>query len=61
MRAIKLETARIIFSSDVFDAVAVVSAKALSFFFYQKLTGLLGFLFLNRVYIQLGVQASFLS
>ena len=61
MRAIKLETARILFSSDVFAVVAVVTAKALSFFFYQKLTGLLGFLFLNRVYIQLGVQASFLS
>ena len=36
MRAIKLETARILFSSDVFDAVAVVSAKALSFFFLLK-------------------------
>ena len=36
MRAIKLETARILFSSDVFDAVAVVSAKALSLFFLPK-------------------------
>ena len=58
MRGVKLETARILFSSDVFASVAVVGAKALSFFFYQKLTGLLGFPFLNRVYIQLGVQPS---
>ena len=36
MRAIKLETARILFSSDVFAAVAVVGAKALSFFFLPK-------------------------
>ena len=57
MRAIKLETAQILFSSDVFAAVAVVDAKAL-YFAYQKLTGLLGFPVLNRVYIQLGVQAS---
>ena len=59
MRVIKLETARILFSSDVFAAVGVVGAKTLSFFFfYEKLTGLLGFPFLNRVYIQLGVQPS---
>ena len=36
MRVIKLETARILFSSDVFAAVAVVGAKALSFFFLTK-------------------------
>ena len=36
MRVIKLETARILFSSDVFAAVAVVGAKALSFFFSTK-------------------------
>ena len=36
MRVIKLETARILFSSDVFAAVAVVGAKALSFFFLPK-------------------------
>ena len=57
MRVIKLETARILFSSDVFASVAVVYAKAL-YFAYQKLTGLLGFPFLNRVYIQLGIKAS---
>ena len=54
MRAIKLETARILFSSDVFASVAVVYAKAL-YFAYQKLTGLLGCPVLNRVYIQLGI------
>ena len=37
MRVIKLETARILFSSDVFAAVAVVSAKALSFFSTKNL------------------------
>ena len=54
MGVIKLETARILFSSDVFAAVAVVDAKVL-YFAYRKLTGLLAFPLLNRVYIPLGI------